>query len=236
MVHWKGLIICESRLFILHKKQIIIFSNLCAQILHHKIYSVTDVVTLLSSMICITDPHTGGTNNVYHSKIFINTQCENLQNMKNNLIDKRAIILYQNLPGPRCWDIYPTKYKGIHEYLRRYFVASHNFRNGVDHGHRYSGTGMNAVFFVSHSGIVSCNYRYLPWKEYSNKWNRWYQRQVCLLNPEDHRHTCFSPGNDPYSISQEICTRFLLCCALLWLYIDIFYHIHQAYFTGTVAI
>ena len=39
-----------------------------------------------------------------------------------------------------------------------------------------------------------------------------------------------------YSISQEICTRFLLCCALLWLYIDWFTHIHQAYFTGTVAI
>ena len=39
-----------------------------------------------------------------------------------------------------------------------------------------------------------------------------------------------------YSISQEICTRFLLCCALLWLYIDWFSHIHQAYFTGTVAI
>ena len=39
-----------------------------------------------------------------------------------------------------------------------------------------------------------------------------------------------------YSISQEICTRFLLCCALLWLYIDWFFHIHQAYFTGTVAI
>ena len=38
------------------------------------------------------------------------------------------------------------------------------------------------------------------------------------------------------SISQEICTRFLLCCALLWLYIDWFSHIHQAYFTGTVAI
>ena len=37
-----------------------------------------------------------------------------------------------------------------------------------------------------------------------------------------------------YSISQEICTRFLLCCALLWLYIDRFSHIHQAYFTGTV--
>ena len=40
----------------------------------------------------------------------------------------------------------------------------------------------------------------------------------------------------PYSISQEVCTRFLLCCALLWLYIDWFSHIHQAYFTGTVAI
>ena len=39
-----------------------------------------------------------------------------------------------------------------------------------------------------------------------------------------------------YSISQEICTRFLLCCALLWLYIDWFSHIQQAYFTGTVAI
>ena len=30
-----------------------------------------------------------------------------------------------------------------------------------------------------------------------------------------------------YSISQEICTRFLLCCALLWLYIDWFSHIHH---------
>ena len=39
-----------------------------------------------------------------------------------------------------------------------------------------------------------------------------------------------------YNISQEICTWFLLCCALLWLYIDWFSHIHQVYFTGTVAI
>ena len=50
------------------------------------------------------------------------------------------------------------------------------------------------------------------------------------------------PGSDlmdaveSYSISQEICARFLLCCALLWLYIDWFPHIRQAYFTGTVAI
>ena len=39
-----------------------------------------------------------------------------------------------------------------------------------------------------------------------------------------------------YSISQEICTRFLICCVLLWLYIDWFSHIHQAYFTDTAAI
>ena len=42
--------------------------------------------------------------------------------------------------------------------------------------------------------------------------------------------------NGEYSVSQEICTRFLLCCALLWLYIDWFSHIHQAYFIGPVAI
>ena len=49
----------------------------------------------------------------------------------------------------------------------------------------------------------------------------WYE------NLSNARNICF------YSISQEICTRFLLCCALLWLYIDWFSHIHQAYFTGT---
>ena len=48
-------------------------------------------------------------------------------------------------------------------------------------------------------------------------------------------HLC-NASHSIYSISQEICTRFLLCCALLWLYIDWFSHIHQAYFTGTVAI
>ena len=47
---------------------------------------------------------------------------------------------------------------------------------------------------------------------------------------------CWWPSLLSYSISQEICTRFLLCCALLWLYIDWFSRIHQAYFTGTVAI
>ena len=48
-----------------------------------------------------------------------------------------------------------------------------------------------------------------------------------------------SAANSPtrtYSISQETRTRPLLRRALLWLYIDLFSHIHQAYFTGTVAI
>ena len=49
----------------------------------------------------------------------------------------------------------------------------------------------------------------------------------------DSRYNSVPPG---YSISQEICTRFLLCCALLRFYIDWFSHIHHAYFTGTVAI
>ena len=43
-----------------------------------------------------------------------------------------------------------------------------------------------------------------------------------------------SPWHTVYP--KKFCTRFLLCCALLWLYIDWFSHIHQAYFTGTVAI
>ena len=52
-----------------------------------------------------------------------------------------------------------------------------------------------------------------------------------ILRAQPHLH-----AQRWYSISQEICTRFLLCCALLWLYIDWFSNIHQVYFTGTVAI
>ena len=47
---------------------------------------------------------------------------------------------------------------------------------------------------------------------------------------------CSLLGHFQYSISQEICTRLMLCCGLLWLYIDWFSYIPQAYFTGTVAI
>ena len=70
----------------------------------------------------------------------------------------------------------------------------------------------------------------------------WYRKPIISnnfgTNPSCRRnfllHSQF--GILACSISQEICTQFLLCCALLWLYIDWFSHIHQAYFTGTVAI
>ena len=55
------------------------------------------------------------------------------------------------------------------------------------------------------------------------------------MQSKKHRK-CLDWWVENYSISQEIFTRFLLCCALLCLYIDWFSHIHQAYFTGTVAI
>ena len=78
-------------------------------------------------------------------------------------------------------------------------------------------------------GIQTFSFKKMHSKMSSGKW-----RPFCLgLNVL--RINTFN--NSPlYSISQEICTRFLLCCALLWLYIDWFSHIHQAYFTGTVAI
>ena len=94
------------------------------------------------------------------------------------------------------------------------------------------------------------NQVYVCCKELSTKsipdrlhWNE----LLCLSASLIPYYTCWSRGDAAvpghifagdagYSISQEICTRFLLCCALLWLYIDWFSHIHQAYFTGTVAI
>ena len=42
------------------------------------------------------------------------------------------------------------------------------------------------------------------------------------------QHPCNVSIPITYSISQEICTRFLLCCALLCLYIDWFSHMNQA--------
>ena len=53
--------------------------------------------------------------------------------------------------------------------------------------------------------------------------------RTCVFNKSKNQRSwglvCRLPsgelaGFDTYSISQEICTRFLLCCALLWLYID----------------
>ena len=77
--------------------------------------------------------------------------------------------------------------------------------------------------------------QYIPWFRYRTRPNT----TKCepfeyILGCNSRNRTCLC--RILYSISQEICTRFLLCCALLWLNIDWFSHIHQAYFTGTVAI
>ena len=66
--------------------------------------------------------------------------------------------------------------------------------------------------------------------------NTWSLRQNDVLTQWLRAYYVVCLQGTYYSISQEICTRFLLCCALLWLCIDWFSHIHQAYFTGTVAI
>ena len=58
-----------------------------------------------------------------------------------------------------------------------------------------------------------------------------YGSVLCIFK----QHLILNISSLVYSIAQEICTRFLLCCALLWLYIDWFSHTHQAYFTDTVA-
>ena len=50
---------------------------------------------------------------------------------------------------------------------------------------------------------------------------------------------CFSGNGQPYSISQEICTRFccaLLCCGYAIVHHEVFTYIHQGCFAGTGAI
>ena len=64
----------------------------------------------------------------------------------------------------------------------------------------------------------------------SNKYIPWQPHVIAAM--DSHKFTCNSKLHKyimcHYSISQEICTPFLLCCALLWLYIEWFSHIHQA--------
>ena len=83
-------------------------------------------------------------------------------------------------------------------------------------------TGIKSQVKRSNSFVKHIKYLCNMCKIYMFSWNAWLFTKVrcswlCLANK--------------YSISQEICTRFLLCCALLWLYIHWFSHIHQAYFT-----
>ena len=101
------------------------------------------------------------------------------------------------------------------------------------------------VYIKGHISKIYVIYIYKSWRPYGVDAinSSWLIPVFLTFIPSNKR--CLSTLDKPlvlflsavkYSISQEICTRFLLCCALLWLYIDWFSHIHQAYFTGTVAI
>ena len=101
--------------------------------------------------------------------------------------------------------------------------------------HRFQLTKLSTTSKLHITGIS-----YIPWtwnenrfpkdkKKMLKKYILFYIKNIISVFGQKHQ-------NNTYSISQEICTRFLLCCALSWLYIDWFYHIHQTYFTGTVAI
>ena len=143
------------------------------------------------------------------------------------------------------------------------FPSLHYFRGSSTISHQvlthWGRDEMDAVFQTTYSNAVS----WMTIYEFRLKfhWNLFLS--VHYLNkcwPSSLMHICGNKGDELiwtvcwkfsiwyidtetfvvsgkiYSISQEICTRFLLCCALLWLCIDWFSHIHQAYFTGTVAI
>ena len=85
--------------------------------------------------------------------------------------------------------------------------------------------------WIPHIKAINAKNVFIWWRHHEiNLWLHILLNLCWPLNTSVRMRTCM------YSISQEICTRFLLCCAFLWLYIDWFSHIHQAYFTGTVAI
>ena len=86
-------------------------------------------------------------------------------------------------------------------------------------------------FWQCYKDMVINHYKYYGWTELQNV----EKSRTATTTLRTSSHT-LAIERGCYSISQDICTRFLLCCALLWLYIDWFSHIHQAYFTGTVAI
>ena len=76
---------------------------------------------------------------------------------------------------------------------------------------------------MRHRFFKACRWRrvnrYLRWCKPVVIVDEWY---LLLLFYTVLHQIMFGKMRCMYSISQEICTRFLLCCALLWFYIDWF--------------
>ena len=135
----------------------------------------------------------------------------------------------------------PSQYKDlIHTTAHPHLHPRHTAKTNIGQQHRRQQTIMpEPILTWGYCHLPDCNItkcvKYIG-KKYHSKlcFKDWY---ASSMGQRFSREMCNHLGTGGvYSISQEICTRFLLCCALLWLYIDWFSHIHQAYFTGTVAI
>ena len=114
-----------------------------------------------------------------------------------------------------------------HDALVRATPYRHTYNSFEELRSRYQGQGQ---FITSHSYCgIQLSLTHFNTSSDTQGLNRSVEEDTMEEISSISKHCC-------YSISQEICTRFLLYCALLWLYIVWFPHIHQAYFTGTVAI
>ena len=138
------------------------------------------------------------------------------------LLKKSGLLALKDIFDFQCCKFY---YKFKHSLLPDYFTNFFTLNNQIQNYDTRSSSDLHR-FSVNKSRTNLCIRHYIP--------NLFNSLPIEVKNRFDtHSIAAFSHG---YSISQEICTRFLLCCALLWLDIDWFSHIHQAYFTGTVAI
>ena len=126
-----------------------------------------------------------------------------------------GIPVFQN---DRKWNVYVCP-------LRYHFIAANAFDHIII---TWVICEMIARFFtymIMHVRYIPQNThcRVLYWLQYRSSWGLF-----IYLQGLHHWHKVQYIPRNMHTV--------LLCCALLWLYIDWFYHIHQAYFTGTVAI
>ena len=138
-------------------------------------------------------------------------------------------VIYMFIPLKRCQpNVFNQSSSNCKSCVRTGFTNSH-LTGSTSVRNRYATAQVGVVYF-KWPGYIQSNTAKL-WHVELYAPNRWFVAWKFQCS-----WITFLTKSKIYSISQEICTRFLLCCALLWLYIDWFTHIHQAYFTGTVAV